>query len=468
MIGMRVTDQMQLDTVLNAFQANEQSLERAQQIVTTDKNVSQPSDDPYAASQAILFRQRIGLNTQLQSNLNEAKGWLDASDSALNSLDDVLQRARQLAIQMSNDTYTTADRQNASNEIHQLLLQAVDIGNSRFGGQYLFGGTKTTIQPFQHDGSAQSPNISGGARPPVTYNGDTGSVTRQADQAAQLKINVSGDEFQSAMNDLAQLEWDMNNSLHRVSGSISGIDPSTGTMTGRLDASNKAITVNTFSINGVAIGHAITLSPQSSVLANRTIPGVAAGDTVQVTGFQSGDSIQTVVNDINNVSNQTGVTASIDRNGVLVLQNSPTNTSQIVVSSVDQVITGQDLTTGKTVDLTGGTGTPVPTGGSTANDLGLSDTIDNAIGSADVVALDSSLSTVQKLRAQIGAKSNRVDEAATRLTSLGITLTQLDSSIEDADMAKAVSNLASRQTAFQAALAVAAKTLPPTLLDFLR
>lgn len=447
MIGMRVTDQMQLDTVINAFQVNQQALQLAEQRVTTGQNVTKPSDDPFAASQAVLFKQRIGLNGQLQRNLDTAHGWLDATDSALNSMDNILQRARELSIQLSNDTYTAADRQNAANEIHQLLLEAVDVGNSKFGGQYVFGGTKTTIQPFIHDGSATSPNVSGGARPPVTYVGDGGAVTRQTDQAAQLKINVSGNQLQTTFNDLAQLEWDFNNSSQRVSGSISGINPVTGTTSGQVN------TAETFSINGVQIGDGSATGVQ--VMVN----GVAK----KVVGFAPNTAISTVVNRINTYSSQTGVTASIDQNGVLVLQNGPGVTNPIVVSMVDQATVDVNGN-----DLTGGTGVPVSTGGNSAHDLGLSNAVDNAIGSVDVVALDADLDNMQKLRAQIGAKTNRVDEGQTRLNSLGITLTQLDSSIEDVDMAKAISDLASRQTAFQAALGVAAKTLPPTLLDFLR
>src|SRR5713226_6830802 len=145
MSGMRVTDQMILATVMNAFQLNQQSLQEAEQKVTTGHNISRPSDDPFTASQAILFRQRIGVNGQLQRNLDMSKGWLDATDSSLNSMDVILQRARQLSLQLANDTYTDKDRQAAAKEVHQLLLQAVDVANSRFGGQYVFGGTKTTV-----------------------------------------------------------------------------------------------------------------------------------------------------------------------------------------------------------------------------------------------------------------------------------------------------------------------------------
>ena len=85
-----------------------------------------------------------------------------------------------------------------------------------------------------------------------------------------------------------------------------------------------------------------------------------------------------------------------------------------------------------------------------------------------MTALDTELTNMDTLRAQIGAKLNRVTEGQTRLSGLQVTLTKLNSTFEDVDMAKAVSELATQQTTFQAALGVAAKVLPPTLLDFLR
>src|ERR1044071_3202036 len=128
MIGMRVTNQMLLDTVITNLQLNEQTLERSQQQVSTGKTISQPSDDPFAASQIVDFHQRIGLNVQLQTNLDSAQGWMQATDSALGSIQDDLQRARQLAIQGANDTLTASDRQKVALEIHQLMLNTVDIG----------------------------------------------------------------------------------------------------------------------------------------------------------------------------------------------------------------------------------------------------------------------------------------------------------------------------------------------------
>src|SRR5207253_9301553 len=102
--------------------------------------------------------------------------------------------------------------------------------------------------------------------------------------------------------------------------------------------------VDTCSINGVAIGTSV---PATGALAGHNI-----------VGFASGTKISAVIDQINLQSSQSGVTASLDRNGVLVLQTSATNPRSIVVSNVDQVTADVNG-----ADLTGGTGIPVPTGG---------------------------------------------------------------------------------------------------------
>jgi flagellar hook-associated protein 3 FlgL len=443
-MSFRVTNQMILDNVIRNFQADDQQLQVDENKVSTGQAFTKPSDAPFDAAQAVTFKQRIGLNTQLLRNLDQAQSWLNSTDSALGSIDSVLQRARQLAIQGATDTNTPSDRQKIASEIHQLLLSTVDVGNTKVGDEFIFAGTKTTTQPFLHDGSSQSPNLSGGATSPVKYTGDTGAVTRQVDQATQMKVNTDGTVLGGVMSDLAQLEFDLNNSQTRVAGKISGIDPVNGRTTGTPN------TADTFSIDGVQIGTAQTIS----------VNGVQH----QVIGFAPGTSMSAIIAQINKVGpNGAGgmVKASIDQNGSFIIQS--VNSQPVVIGNVDQVTTDA---TGN--DITGGTGVPVSTGGSTPADLGLSNSTDNAIGSADVVALDKDLAQILSVRSQVGAKVNRVTSSTDRLNSLGVTLAQLDSKIEDVDMAKAVSDLATAQTTFQAALGAAAKALPPTLMDFLR
>jgi len=77
------------------------------------------------------------------------------------------------------------------------------------------------------------------------------------------------------------------------------------------------------------------------------------------------------------------------------------------------------------------------------------------------------VNTVLTLRAQVGAKVNRLDTLLSRQASTKVNLAQLRSSVEDVDFAEATTDLATRQTAFQASLAAGARIIQPSLLDYL-
>ena len=70
--------------------------------------------------------------------------------------------------------------------------------------------------------------------------------------------------------------------------------------------------------------------------------------------------------------------------------------------------------------------------------------------------------------ADVGARVNRADSASNRFLSFEHQVTSQLSNIEDADMTKVVTELASAQVIYQAALASAAQMLQPSLLQFLK
>jgi flagellar hook-associated protein 3 FlgL len=79
-------------------------------------------------------------------------------------------------------------------------------------------------------------------------------------------------------------------------------------------------------------------------------------------------------------------------------------------------------------------------------------------------ALDSNLTA----RAQVGARANRLEQAKTSQGSLVTSNQGLLSQLEDADIASAITELTKRQTTYQATLAVTAKVMQTSLIDYLR
>ncbi|MEZ5081596.1 MAG: flagellar hook-associated protein FlgL [Thermoleophilia bacterium] len=90
-----------------------------------------------------------------------------------------------------------------------------------------------------------------------------------------------------------------------------------------------------------------------------------------------------------------------------------------------------------------------------------------AISGTTMTELDAHLDNVNRLRGEIGAKVNRLDLTEQRHSLDNITRQQQQSEIEDTDIAEAITNLKMRETVLQASMAVGARTMQRSLVDFI-
>ncbi|KOP66198.1 flagellar biosynthesis protein FlgL [Bacillus sp. FJAT-18019] len=88
--------------------------------------------------------------------------------------------------------------------------------------------------------------------------------------------------------------------------------------------------------------------------------------------------------------------------------------------------------------------------------------------SAQLDKLDTRMDKVLTVRAEIGAKTNRVELMAGRLEDMGINLTDLQSKAEDADYEKLIIQSKIQESIYNASLSVGAKIISTTLVDFMR
>ncbi|OAB37676.1 flagellar biosynthesis protein FlgL [Paenibacillus macquariensis subsp. defensor] len=86
----------------------------------------------------------------------------------------------------------------------------------------------------------------------------------------------------------------------------------------------------------------------------------------------------------------------------------------------------------------------------------------------ELANLDTRMETMLKTRAEMGAKSNRVELMQNRLSDLGINLTDLQSKTEDADYAGTILQSKIQENIYNASLSAGAKIISPSLMDFLR
>lgn len=91
----------------------------------------------------------------------------------------------------------------------------------------------------------------------------------------------------------------------------------------------------------------------------------------------------------------------------------------------------------------------------------------NALRTTDLKGLDASLNTLTGLQATVGATTNRLDSATSRLSDTAISTTKLLANVEDADMAQTMTTYTTQQAALQAALQAGANILQSSLMNFL-
>ena len=135
----------------NALVKNERSMNTAMERLSTGLRINAASDD--AAGLAIASRmtsQIKGLETGIK-NANDAISMISVADGALVEVTNMLQRMRELALQASNGTTTSADRDYLSAEYVNLLTEIDRIAeNTQWNGSSVLNHTTSASSTFKY------------------------------------------------------------------------------------------------------------------------------------------------------------------------------------------------------------------------------------------------------------------------------------------------------------------------------
>lgn len=177
----RIPNTLSSNRLTENLQAAQLALTKLQEQLSTGKQLQITSDDPAAASRVINLQQLLASKTQVSTNIQTDKSLLGASDTALATIGDLLNQAKQLASAGIGDASTPSEKQGMAIQAQALIQEAINAGNSTFRGRYLFGGSQTDAPPFSlaPDGS-------------VRYNGDQQSLGSFIDLGLMMGNNVDG------------------------------------------------------------------------------------------------------------------------------------------------------------------------------------------------------------------------------------------------------------------------------------
>lgn len=184
---MRVTNKSLMNNYLTNLNRNLLGMRKYQNQLSSGKEVSRPSDDPFAVAKAMRLETSINKNEQYLKNIEDSIGWIDATDSTLRGITDVLQTVRELTVKGANGSNADTDFESIAYEVKQLINQVAQIGNANYDGRYIMGGHKTNEPPFEVASDMLLQN-----------SGDGGGIIRELSQNVNMTINVTGDDLLDA------------------------------------------------------------------------------------------------------------------------------------------------------------------------------------------------------------------------------------------------------------------------------
>lgn len=179
---MRISTSQFFESTSATYQNNFSSVIKTQSQIDSGVRIQTAADDPVGAARLLQLQQQKDMLAQYSTNMNSIKSSLGAQEAVLDSINNSLQKASELALRAGGGI-SDADRLAIANELGSIEEQVFSLLNSKdASGNYMFSGSKTDT-------------------PPYTRNND-GTYSYQGDDT-QLNLKVS-DTLTLASSDTAR------------------------------------------------------------------------------------------------------------------------------------------------------------------------------------------------------------------------------------------------------------------------
>jgi flagellin len=406
----------------NALNRSQSSLSTSLERLSSGLRINSAKDD--AAGMAISDRATTQINgfTVAARNANDAISLSQTAEGSLSAIGNNLQRIRELALQSANSTNSASDRKALNAEASQLIAEVQRVGTtSQFNGLNLLDGTFSGSQ-FQVGANANQ-TIS------VSIQGATTTILGS--------FGGAGASVNATLNGSAAAAWTAVSTISINGTSVGATVAAPGITAGSAAAKANAINSKT-ALTGVSATAVTTVAGAApagnTALASGdlTINGVAIGPIASATTAVGQGSNAAAA--INNLTNQTGVTASYSTtNGALTLTAADGRDIQIGSGNGSTAAVATDIlnATGLTatsagagsavVAPTAGAGSVTFSGAAVANDAviinGVTFTFADAVG-ADAYTINSATSVT------VTRDFTASNTAAANATSLNAAISQ--------------------------------------------
>jgi len=266
---MRVsTSQIYNIATLGMSQA-QAAVTKTQEQMATGKRVLSPADDPVAATNILQLNQELARTEQYKKNIDVADNSLNLEESSLQTIVDLVQRMREIAVSAGNTAvFTASDYKALAAEVDTRISELVNLQNTRnASGQYIFAGYQGDTKPFVGDGGGN-----------YFYKGDEGQLRLQASASVTVPVSDSGKKL------FVDIDSSHNTFITSASSANKSLPPAIITVGEVVDQAEfdelyPEDLVVTFTKNGAGVNYTVTQkSSGQQLLAN--VPYVAGQDIV--------------------------------------------------------------------------------------------------------------------------------------------------------------------------------------------
>jgi flagellar hook-associated protein 3 FlgL len=159
------------------------AIENTHEQLSSGKRVLSPADDPIAATSILSLNQELARTTQFKKNIDIADNNLNLEETTLQSMTNLMQRLREIAVSAGNTSVlTAADYKSLAAEVDSRLDELVNLQNTQnASGQYIFAGYQSAAAPFVAVGGGN-----------YAYQGDEGQLRLQASATVTVAVSDSG------------------------------------------------------------------------------------------------------------------------------------------------------------------------------------------------------------------------------------------------------------------------------------
>ena len=427
---MKVSTKLFNEQQIRQFSSLNEDIQKLQDKISSGKNIVVASDDPVGAVNLSGYKTVKQQLDQYLKNVNSAQTRLSLVDTNLQNLSTIMIRANELLIQASSDVLGRSDREAVALEIDEMKEELMSLANQQdSNGSFIFGGFKTKTEPFQKDIDGK-----------IKYMGDAGISSLSISETMLVETSVDGESLFQKTKMSSGLAVSMFTMIENISNSVrtaaTAVHATNANTHAELEITNKDFGTWEFDITG----HAGT-----------------ANISVELTGDDPADIIRA----INNAN--IGITAS----------QSTTDPKKIKLDSSQQGIIEiknleiPNIKTAQKVPTSFFTFTPLDaSGNSVGEDQYLYDT--DQLTTSQLNNIQSSQVHIANFRGQVGAKLNLLERQYQNLNERDIAIKKDLTDLEDADLAKLVTDLKSQLTGLQASQQAFVKISDLSLFNYLK